>query len=206
MNKKKFYGGILLAGIALLAIAAHYLFDPWGFYRKVSLQEQKLRLSLVQSAEAYLGYNESDGSYLGIIEAYNTLPSLPQNYVLSPQDSWCAAFVTVAAMDAGLTDCIPPECGCERQIQLLQQMGCWEENDGAIPLPGDLIYYDWEGKPLRDCTGWADHVGIVIGVKWPFIKVIEGNWDDRVCCRRILIGDRSIRGYGMPSYAASPAE
>ena len=82
-------------------------------------------------------------------------------------------------------------------------MGRWEEKDNYVPLPGDLIYYAWDEKQIfGDCTGWADHVGIVVGTAGPFIKVIEGNKDDSVAYRIIPRGYYEIRGYGLPDYAA----
>lgn len=196
---------LLGTAVLLAGLTAYYLLAPWGFYWKVSPEEASLRLSLVASGEAYLGAKESDGSYGKILDRYNAQPSLPMDYALTETDSWCAAFVSVAALDAGLTDIIPVECGCERQIGLLQEMGSWEEADGAIPLPGDLIYYDWDNRRPGDCTGWADHVGIVVGTKWPFLKVIEGNWDDRVCYHYLPLNHISIRGFGRPDYASLAA-
>ena len=52
-----------------------------------------------------------------------------------------------------------------------------------------------------ECTGWADHVGIVVGTKWPFLKVIEGNLDDAVGYHYLLLDDLKIRGYARPDYA-----
>ena len=201
MNRKKTWIQICCSTVFFLAVAAHYIFEPWGFYRKVGQPEAEKRLSLVAAAEAYLGANEADGSYRVILERYNAQPVLPQGYALQDSDSWCAAFVTVAAMDAGLSQRIPPECGCQRQIGLWQALGSWQEDDGYIPQPGDIIYYDFDENRLRDCTGWSDHVGIVVGVKWPFIKVIEGNWSDAVCSRVLFINDIHIRGYGLPDYS-----
>lgn len=197
----------IFAWIALLllfaAMAGHYLLSPWGFYSRVSPEEAATRISLVDAALCYTGTKESDGSHRAIIDRYNTLDPLPQAYALNDTDSWCAAFVTVSAMDAGLTNIIPPECGCERQIKLFQSLGRWVENDNAIPQPGDLIYYDWDVTRQGNSTGWSDHVGIVVGVKWPFVKVIEGNKDDAVAFRIIPIGHRYIRGYAMPDYPGS---
>lgn len=191
----------LLATIGcILGICAHYLWDPWGFYWKVSDEEADLRLSLIQQAESWLGRKEADGSHKTIIDRYNAQEVLPVGYTLSYTDSWCAAFVTASALEAGLTDIIPPECGCERQIKLWQQLGRWEERDSAIPLPGDLIYYDWDMEERGEATGWADHVGIVVGTKWPFVKVIEGNWEDSVTYRYLLLDDIQIRGFGKPDY------
>ena len=45
-------------------------------------------------------------------------------------------------------------------------------------------------------------MGIVVGTKWPFAKVIEGNRDDAVAYRVIPLGEIHIRGYGLPDYAA----
>ncbi len=192
----------VLSSILILgAVAAHYLWDPWGFYWKVSDEEVRLRLQMVETAENWLGSNEADGSHRPIIDLYNSHEPLAVGYTVQYTDSWCAAFVSAVAIQNGLTDIIPTECSCERQIELLKTMGRWEENDNAIPLPGDLIYYDWDHKKPGNCTGWADHVGIVAGTKWPFVKVIEGNRDDRVTYRIIPLGEITIRGYGKPDYA-----
>lgn len=193
-----------LAGIIVLltSLALHYLLDSWGFYWKVSPEDAQLRMSLVEAAEGYLGLHEGDEAFQTLIREYNAQSNLPMDYPLTPEDSWCAAFVTVAALQAGLTDIIPPECSCERQIGLFLELERWEERDSLIPLPGDLIYYDFDNRRPGDCTGWSDHVGIVVGTKWPFIKVIEGNWSDQVCYRYILINDISIRGFGKPDYTS----
>ncbi len=204
-TKRRVLLWIIGAAVVFTALAAHYLLSPWGFYWRVDTAEAALRMSLVDHAEAYLGVKEADGSYRVILDRYNAQPSLPMDYALTETDSWCAAFVSVAALDAGLTDIIPIECGCERQIGLLQEMDSWEEKDSAIPLPGDLIYYDWDNRRPGDCTGWSDHVGIVVGTKWPFIKVIEGNRNDQVCYRYILLNHISIRGFGMPDYTSRAA-
>ena len=190
--------GLLAAAGALLA---HYLWGPWGFYRRLPEPEAALRMQVVQTAESYLGCNESDGSHLPILERYNSHQPLAVGYTVQPTDSWCAAFVSAVSIQRGLTDIIPTECGCQRQIGLFQQLDCWEEQDGAIPLPGDLIYYAWDDDPRGDCTGWADHVGIVVGTCWPFVKVIEGNKDDCVDYRIVSIWNNTIRGYGLPDYS-----
>lgn len=195
-------GWILSLLVFLGAVCAHYLMDPWGFYWKVSRDEIALRLSVVETAESWLGSKESDGSHKPILEIYNAHEPLALGYTVQDTDSWCAAFVSTVAIQKGLTDIIPTECGCERQIGLFQEMGRWEEQDTAIPLPGDLIYYDWDMETHGECKGWSDHVGIVVGTKWPFVKVIEGNKDDSVSYRVIMLNNMTIRGYGRPDYAS----
>lgn len=195
----------LQAAIILLfaaALVAHYLLDSWGFYWKVSPEETALRMELVQTAESYLGTLEGDFRHQEILGIYNTHEPLAVGYVVQDTDDWCATFVSAMVIQCGLTEIIPTECGCQRQIALFQALGTWEENDAAVPLPGDIIYYDWDARGLGDSTGWADHVGIVVGTKWPFVKVIEGNKDDSVGYRIVLINDIHIRGYGQPDYAS----
>ena len=54
-----------------------------------------------------------------------------------------------------------------------------------------------------DCTGWPEHVGIVVGTYGPYIRVVEGNMDDGFAgYRTILRNDWCIRGYGLPDYAS----
>lgn len=191
--------------LMVLAVSAHYALDPWGFYWKASPEESAPRMKLITVAQAHLGRNEADGSHQAILDIYNSQEALPQGYAVQTADSWCATFVTVAAMEADLTDIIPPECGCERQIGLWQELGRWTEDDDMIPLPGDIIYYNWDQKKPGENSGWSDHVGIVVGTKWPFVKVIEGNYDDCVKYRILLLGDTRIRGYGKPDYSAKTA-
>lgn len=203
-SKKKRILVISIAAAILALVLGLWLFyrnAPWGFAREVPEEEAFARMRLVQVAESWLGTKESDGSHQAIIDRYNTQEALPMDYQVLYEDSWCAVFVTVAAMEAGLTDIIPPECGCQRQIGLFQQLDRWQEQDTYLPLPGDIIYYAWDERPFGNCTGWADHVGIVVGTCWPFVKVIEGNKDDRVDYRIVSIWDGTIRGYGLPDYA-----
>lgn len=200
--KKKTHYIIAAAILVFFAIAAHYLYDPWGFYWKVSQEEAELRTKIVAAAQAYLGCQEADGSHRKIIDLYNSHEPLAQGYQVQYTDSWCSTFISAVAIQCGLTEIIPTECGCERHIALFQKLGRWVEWDNSIPLPGDLIFYDWDQTKHGDCIGWSDHVGIVVGTKWPFLKVIEGNKDDAVTYRVLLLGDIHIRGYGKPDYAS----
>lgn len=199
----------LILGGLLAVLAAVYLLAPqlvpedrFGFAREVSQAEADLRQELVDTACGWAGVREDDGSHRFIIDLYNTLDPLPQDYRVTYTDAWCAAFGTAAAIETGLTDIIPPECSCSRQIKLFQNLGRWEEDDGYQPLPGDYIYYDWDLSRSLDCTGWPDHVGIVVGTYGPFIRVIEGNKDDDASYRTIWRNDWCIRGYGLPDYAS----
>ena len=204
ITKKKIWIPIAIAGILLLLSAmgfAYFASDPWGFSREVSLEEAALRMQVVETAESYLGCKESDGSHQKIVDLYNSHQPLAQDYVVQYTDSWCAAFVSTVAIECSLKEIITTECGCARQLGLFSGLQCWQEDDAYFPLPGDIIFYAWEEKlGFGDCTGWADHVGIVVGTAGPFIKVIEGNKDDSVDYRIIPWSHPEIRGYGLPDY------
>lgn len=201
-RKRKILLTVSVIALLAVAVAAHYRFSPWGFYWKVPDAEAELRMSLVEAAERYLGCKESDGSHRQIIDRYNDHEPLAVGYTVQYTDSWCSTFVSTASIDSGLTNIIPTECGCERHIGLFQELGTWVEEDSTIPLPGDLIFYDWNMEEKGQCTGWSDHVGIVVGTKWPFIKVIEGNYDDSVAYRYLRIDHVQIRGYAKPDYSS----
>ena len=199
----KRYIAIILAATVLLLLGGctqQYVNREFGFPREVSERERAVRMQVVDCAKSYLGCKESDGSHKPIIDLYNSQEVLPLNYEVQYTDKWCAAFGSVVAMECGFTDIIPIECGCQRQIELFQGLGCWEEDDGYIPLPGDYIFYDSDHNGDGDCTDWSDHVGIVVGICEDTIQVIEGNYNKSVSYRYIPVNDKTIRGYGIPSY------
>ena len=191
---------LLLAGVIMFLFL---LFADWGFARNVPFSEQLQRLVTVHTAESWLDTKEGSENHEKILDTYNAHTPLARGYTVTIDDNWCAAFGSCVAIQRSLSDIVPTECGCERQIELWKSMGQWEENDHYLPLPGDYIYYDWDAKPTPgDSVGWSDHVGIVVGTAGPFIKVIEGNKDDMVDYRIILRGFHQIRGFGLPDYAS----
>ena len=211
MKTKKTWLRLPLRMLGILALAAAvYLIAPrlvpaewFGFAYEVPAEEARARMKLVDTACGWAGVREDDGSHRFIIDLYNTLDPLPVDYTVTYDDAWCAAFVSAAALESGMTDIIPPECSCSRQIKLFQDLGRWEEDDGYQPLPGDIIYYDWDLPRSIDCTGWPEHVGIVVGTYGPYIRVVEGNMDDGTAgFRTIMQNDWCIRGYGLPDYAS----
>ena len=208
-TKTKWLRRLLVLCAILAVLAVIYFLAPrlvpmtrFTFAREVPEAEAQLRMKLVETARAWAGVREDDGTHRPIIDLYNTLDPLPQGYRVTYDDAWCAALGTVCAMEAELTDIIPPECSCSRQIKLFQDLGRWEEDDSYCPLPGDYIYYDWDFSITPDCTGWPEHVGIVVGTYGPFILVMEGNKDDDASYRIIRRDDWCIRGYGLPDYAS----
>lgn len=165
------------------------------------MTEMELRQKIVNIAMSYLGCKESDGSHKKIIDLYNSHQPLARSYRLQYTDAWCAGFVSAMAIAAGMTEIIPTEVGCGQQIALFQKMGCWAEDDGYVPQPGDVIYYDWSDDGVGDNRIAPDHVGLVTACDGKTITVIEGNKADAVGIRTIAVNGRYIRGFGVPDYA-----
>lgn len=207
MMKKKtlLFIAAAIAAVILLTIGCLWLYihnANYTFYKTVPPAQAIARTELVRTAEQWLGTKEGDDDHKAIIDRYNAHEPLAQGYEVQYDDDWCATFVSSVAIQCGFTDIIPTECGCQRQIGLFQELGTWEEADDYKPLPGDIIYYCWNDTSLSgDCTGWANHVGIVVGTAGNFIKVIEGNKDDSVAYRYISVNARTIRGYAIPDYS-----
>lgn len=168
----------------------------------VQITEAEARQKVISIAVSWYGRKEADGSHKSIIDLYNSHTPLARGYKVKYTDAWCATMASAAAIEAGYTDIIPTECGCGQMIELFQAMNRWIENDAYIPSPGDYIFYDWDDTGAGDCTGWPEHVGIVISVCDGVIKVIEGNKDDAVGYREVMVNGRYIRGYGVPDYGA----
>lgn len=166
------------------------------------MTEKELRQNYVNTAIGYLGCKESDGSHKKIIDLYNSHKPLARGYAVKYTDAWCATFVSAMAIKCGLTDIIPTECGCGQMIQLFQKLGAWVENDAHTPQTGDVIFYDWDDSGIGDCTGYPEHVGIVVSVTGGNMKIIEGNKSDSVSYRAIAVNARYIRGYGAPKYSS----
>ena len=169
------------------------------------MTEQELRQRVVAIAAKYIGCKESDGSHRRIIDIYNSHRPLARGYAVKYTDPWCSAFASAVAIEAGLTDIIPTECGCEKHVRLFQGLGSWQENDAYVPAPGDYIFYDWEDTGIGDNTGSSDHVGIVEKVAGGVMTVIEGNISHQVGRRTLTVNGRYIRGFGVPKYGSKAA-
>ena len=160
----------------------------------------KYASKVVEQAKAWLGLKESDGSFKVIIDTYNNHSPLARGVKMQYNWEWCATFVSAVAIKLGYTDIIPTECSCTKMISLLKKIGSWDERDNRVPLPGEIIFYNWEAPATGDDASDADHVGIVESVRNGIITVIEGNYSQSVKRRTISVDHRYIRGYGVPKY------
>ena len=169
------------------------------------MTEKQLRQKVVDTAVAWLGCKEANGSHRKIIDLYNAHKPLARGYAVKYTDAWCATFVSAVAIKAGMTDIIPLECGCGKMIEPFTKLGRWQENDAYTPAAGDVIFYDWDDNGVGDCKGAADHVGIVLYAIGNNMKIIEGNKNDAVAYRTMTVDGKFVRGYGLPDYAGKAA-
>lgn len=158
------------------------------------------RSVIVSTAQNFIGLNEAGPEYeTKILEVYNQKP-LPRGYVLKPTDAWCAAFVSIVGILCGYDEIILKECSCQKMLEKYKKINRFIENDSYKPLPGDIIFYDWNDNGIGDCTGAPDHVGIVEKIEGKYITIIEGNYKNSVKRRTISQNARYIRGYAVPDY------
>lgn len=169
------------------------------------MNEIEIRQRVVATAKKYLGCKESDGTHRQFIDRYNNYKPLPRNHRMTYSAAWCATFVSAVAIECGLTDIMPVECGCGYMISLYKKLGRWREDENYTPKAGDVIFYDWQDGvdyATTDNTGSPEHVGIVTVTAGGVISVIEGNKNDAVAFRTVTVNGRYIRGYGLPNYAS----
>ena len=156
---------------------------------------------IIKTAKSYLGCRESDGSHRKIIDIYNSHKPLARGYKVSYTDSWCDAFVSAVAVQAGAVGLIGTECGVEEHVKIFKDKGIWIEDGAITPKKGDIIVYNWDdGTQPND--GYSDHIGYVEKVSGGVITTIEGNYSNAVKRREIPVGHGNIRGYARPKYIA----
>lgn len=68
--------------------------------------------------------------------------------------------------------------------------GQWRDR-GATPIPGDYVFFDWDGDSD------PDHVGAVLFVDGTQLYTIEGNSSGRVALNCYPKNDSRIMGYGV---------
>lgn len=170
------------------------------------MTEAQIRAKVVETAAAWIGCKESDGSHKKIIDVYNSHTPRARGKKMSYTMPWCAAFVSAVSIKCGLTDIMPTEISCSCLIALYKALGRWQESDAHVPSAGDLILYDWGDSGKGDNTGAPDHVGIVESVTDGVIRIIEGNKDDAVKYRTIPVNNRYIRGFCLPDFASKATE
>lgn len=105
---------------------------------------------------------------------------------------WCACFLSWAAdQKKASIDGAPPRFAKVDDGMKLFRDGQWRDS-GATPIPGDYVFFDWDGD--RD----PDHVGAVLCVdENGYLYTIEGNSGGKVAVNCYPKNDPRIMGYGV---------
>lgn len=157
---------------------------------------------LLAIADSQLGYHESIDNYL-VDEADGETTKGYTRYGAwygSAYGDWCAMFVSFCLNYANIPqEAIPYEASCPRWVAALQdpEVDLFRHAAEYTPVPGDIIFFDWEGDDS------SDHVGIVAELipatedQPVTVKTIEGNSADCVRYVSYALADPQICGYGQ---------
>lgn len=163
---------------------------------ELSEAEKKARFAFLQTlADQYDSRGEiknGDGTYNYFSEWYiNGYKNHPGWNQYTP---WCACFLSWAAdqKKASIDDDPPSFADVDKGMAVFKAQVKWRDR-GATPIPGDYVFFDWDGGTDPD----PDHVGAVLCVKDGYLYTIEGNSGGRVAVQRYLLSDRRIVGYGV---------
>ena len=161
---------------------------------ELSEAEKKARFAFLQTlAGQYDSRGEiknGDGTYNYFSEWYiNGYKNHPGWNQYTP---WCACFLSWAAAQQSETiNGTPPSfADVDKGMTKFKDSGMWRDS-GTEPIPGDYVFFDWNGGSD------PDHVGAVLCVKDGYLYTIEGNSGGRVAVQRYLLSDSRIVGYGV---------
>ena len=160
---------------------------------ELSEAEKKARFAFLQTlAGQYDSRGEiknGDGTYNYFSEWYiNGYKNHPGWNQYTP---WCACFLSWAAdQKKASIDGNPPRFAKVDDGMKLFRGNQWRDSS-ATPIPGDYVFFDWDGD--RD----PDHVGAVLCVDGNQLYTIEGNSGGKVAVNRYPLSDKRIVGYGV---------
>ena len=108
---------------------------------------------------------------------------------------WCGCFLSWGAdqMKTAINGNPPRFANVDDGMAKFTESGMWRSpNDtNNMPIPGDYVFFDWDGGTD------PDHVGAVLCVEGNFLYTIEGNSGGRVAVHRYSLSDPRIVGYGV---------
>lgn len=114
---------------------------------------------------------------------------------------WCACFLSWGAdqLKASINGAPPRFADVDEGMAKFTENGKWRSPNDAhnMPIPGDYVFFDWDGRNDPDGVKDPDHVGAVLCVEGNFLYTIEGNSGGRVAVQRYPLSDKRIVGYGV---------
>lgn len=111
---------------------------------------------------------------------------------------WCGCFLSWGAdqQKASINGAPPSFADVDEGMKGFKDSRMWREG-GETPIPGDYVFFDWDGRNDPDGVKDPDHVGAVLCVEGNFLYTIEGNSGGRVAVQRYPLSDSRIVGYGV---------
>ena len=124
-------------------------------------------------------------------------------YGFGSRVEWCCCFVSWCANECGYIDAgvMPKYSVVDDGVNWFKSKGQWIDGS-AEPLPGMIIFFDWEYDGL---DGSGDHTGIVEKVEGGRVYTIEGNASDKCQELSYSVGYHEILGYGFYESNSSSA-
>lgn len=114
---------------------------------------------------------------------------------------WCGCFLSWAAdqQKASINGDPPSFADVDKGMADFQNNRKWREpnDEENKPIPGDYVFFDWDGRNDPDGGKDPDHVGAVLRVEGNFLYTIEGNSGGKVAVQRYDLNDKRIMGYGV---------
>lgn len=114
---------------------------------------------------------------------------------------WCGCFLSWGAEQQRDTiDGDPPKfADVDKGMASFKESGKWRNPNDAnnMPIPGDYVFFDWDGRNDPDGGKDPDHVGAVLCVEGNYLYTIEGNSGGKVAVQRYDLNDKRIVGYGV---------
>lgn len=117
---------------------------------------------------------------------------------------WCGCFLSWGAEQQRDTiNGDPPSfADVDKGMKGFKDSRMWRERGDTNnkPIPGDYVFFDWDGGTDPDGGSDPDHVGAVLCVEGNFLYTIEGNSGGKVAVQRYDLNDKRIVGYGVLSW------
>lgn len=165
--------------------------------------EKKARFAFLQTlAGQYDSRGEiksDDSTYTYFSEWY--IGDYAKNPGWNQYTPWCGCFLSWAAdQQRDTINGDPPKfADVDKGMASFKESGKWRNPNDAnnMPIPGDYVFFDWDGRNDPDGGKDPDHVGAVLCVEGNFLYTIEGNSGGRVAVNRYPLSDKRIVGYGV---------
>lgn len=167
---------------------------------KLSEKEKAARFAFLQKlADQYDSRGEiksGDSTYTYFSEWY--IGNYADHPGWNQYTPWCGCFLSWGAdqQKASINGDPPRFADVDEGMKGFKDSRMWRER-GAEPIPGDYVFFDWDGRNDPDGGKDPDHVGAVLCVEGNFLYTIEGNSGGRVAVQRYSLSDSRIVGYGV---------